>query len=67
MSGGRILSGRPGVSGFLSDPDDVNGLAKAALAATRLDRVAVRASAVSRLGLDAALDAYEAALAAAAG
>ena len=56
-----------GVSGFLSEPGDVQGLAKAAMAATRLDRVAVRASAMHRLSLDAALDAYEAALAAVAG
>jgi hypothetical protein len=39
-------------------------LAEAALAATKLDRPAVRASAVNRLSLDASLDAYEAALAA---
>jgi glycosyltransferase involved in cell wall biosynthesis len=65
--GGLVEIVEPGVSGFLSDPDDVNGLAEAALAATKLDRAAVRASAMSRLGLDAALDAYEAALAAVAG
>jgi glycosyltransferase involved in cell wall biosynthesis len=65
--GGLVEIVEPGVSGFLSDPDDVNGLAEAALAATKLDRVAVRASAMSRLGLDASLDAYEAALAAVAG
>jgi len=65
--GGLVEIVEPGVSGFLSDPDDVNGLAEAALAATTLDRTAVRASAISRLGLDAALDAYEAALAAVAG
>jgi len=65
--GGLVEIVEPGVSGFLSDPDDVSGLAEAALAATKLDRVAVRASAISRLGLDAALDAYEAALAAVAG
>jgi len=57
----------PGVSGFLTEPDDVKGLAEAALAATKLDRVAVRESAMNRLGLDASLDAYEAALAAVAG
>ncbi len=62
--GGLIEIVEPGVSGFLSEPDDVKGLAEAALAATRLDRAAVRASAVNRLGLDASLDAYEAALAA---
>jgi glycosyltransferase involved in cell wall biosynthesis len=65
--GGLVETVEPGVSGFLSDPDDVNGLAEAALAATKLDRVAVRASAMRRLGLDATLDAYEAALAAVAG
>jgi hypothetical protein len=57
----------PGVSGFLSEPGEVKGLAEAALAATTLDRAAVRASAVNRLGLDASLDAYEAALAVVAG
>jgi len=57
----------PGVSGFLSEPGDVEALAEAAQAATKLDRVAVRASAVNRLGLDASLDAYEAALAAVSG
>jgi hypothetical protein len=51
----------------LSEPGEVKGLAEAALAATKLDRAAVRASAVNRLGLDASLDAYEAALAAVAG
>jgi glycosyltransferase involved in cell wall biosynthesis len=56
-----------GVSGFLSEPGDVKGLAEAALAATKLDRAAVRASAMKRLGLDAPLDAYEAALAGVAG
>jgi glycosyltransferase involved in cell wall biosynthesis len=56
-----------GVSGFLSEPGDVKALAEAALAASKLDRVVVRASAISRLGLDASLDAYEAALAAVAG
>jgi len=65
--GGLVEIVESGVSGFLSDPDDVNGLAEAALAATKLDRVAVRVSAMSRLGLDASLDAYEAALAAVAG
>jgi glycosyltransferase involved in cell wall biosynthesis len=65
--GGLVEIVEPGVSGFLSEPDDVKGLADAALAAVKLDRVAVRASAVNRLGLDASLDAYEAALAAVAG
>jgi glycosyltransferase involved in cell wall biosynthesis len=62
--GGLMDIVEPGVSGFLSEPDDVKGLTEAALAATRLDRVAVRASAINRLGLDESLDAYEAALAA---
>jgi len=65
--GGLVEIVEPGVSGFLSEPGDVRGLAEAAMAATRLDRVAVRESAVNRLGLDSSLDAYEAALAAAAG
>ncbi len=60
--GGLMENVEPGVSGFLSEPGDVTGLAEAALAATRLDRVAVRTSAVNRLGLDASLDAYEGAL-----
>jgi glycosyltransferase involved in cell wall biosynthesis len=65
--GGLVEIVEPGVSGFLSEPGEVKGLAEAALAATKLDRAAVRASAVNRLGLDASLDAYEAALAAVAG
>jgi glycosyltransferase involved in cell wall biosynthesis len=65
--GGLVEIVEPGVSGFLSEPGEVKGLAEAALAATTLDRAAVRASAVNRLGLDASLDAYEAALAVVAG
>jgi UDP-glucose:tetrahydrobiopterin glucosyltransferase len=65
--GGLLEIVEQGVSGFLSAPNEVRGLAEAATAATRLDRAAVRASAVNRLGLDASLDAYEAALAAVAG
>jgi len=65
--GGLVEIVEPGVSGFLSEPGDVNALAGAAKAATKLDRSAVRASAVNRLGLDASLDAYEAALGAVAG
>jgi glycosyltransferase involved in cell wall biosynthesis len=65
--GGLLEIVEPGVSGFLSEPGDVKALAEAALAATKLDRPAVRASAVDRLGLDASLDAYEAALTAVAG
>ena len=60
--GGLVEIVEPGVSGFLSEPGEVKGLAEAALAATRLDRAAVRTSAVNRLGLDASLDTYEAAL-----
>jgi len=52
------------VSGYLSEPDDVKGLAEAALAASKLDRATVRASAIKRLRLDASIDAYEAVLAA---
>lgn len=62
--GGLVEIVEQGVSGFLCEPGDVQGLAKAAVAATRLDRAAVRASAMERLGIDATLDAYEAALAA---
>ena len=62
--GGLMEIVEDGVSGFLSEPGDVKGLSEAAMAAASLDRVAVRKSAVNRLGLDAALDAYEAALAA---
>jgi hypothetical protein len=51
----------------LSKPGDVKGLAEAAMAAIKLDRAAVRASAINRLSLDASLDAYELALAAVAG
>jgi len=65
--GGLVEIVEAGVSGFLSEPGDVKALAEAARAATKLDRVAVRASAMRRLGLDASLDAYEAALAAVAG
>jgi glycosyltransferase involved in cell wall biosynthesis len=62
--GGLVETVEQGVSGFLSEPGDVKGLAEAALAATKLDRAAVRASAMNRLALDATLDAYEAALSA---
>ncbi len=65
--GGLVEIVEPGVSGFLSEPGDVKGLTEAAKAAIKLDRGAVRASAISRLGLDAATDAYEAGLAAVAG
>jgi glycosyltransferase involved in cell wall biosynthesis len=65
--GGLVEIVEQGVSGFLCEPGDVKGLAEAALAAVKLDRTAVRASAMERLGLDASLDAYEAALAGVAG
>jgi glycosyltransferase involved in cell wall biosynthesis len=55
-----------GVSGCLAKPDDVDSLAGAIRACLSLDRSAVRSSALRRLGLDAALDRYEAALARAA-
>lgn len=51
-----------GVSGFLAEPDDVGALSIAIRRCLALDRTAVRASARRRLGLDAALDGYEAAL-----
>ena len=65
--GGLVEIVEPGVSGFLSEPGDVKGLTQAAKAAIKLDRGAVRASAINRLGLDASIDTYEAALAAVAG
>jgi glycosyltransferase involved in cell wall biosynthesis len=51
-----------GVSGCLAEPDDVASLARAIGRCLDLDRGAVRASAVRRLGLDAAVDGYEIAL-----
>ncbi len=65
--GGLLEIVDPGVSGYLSEPDDVMGLAEAALAASKLDRAAVRASAIERLGLDSSIDAYEVVLGAVAG
>jgi glycosyltransferase involved in cell wall biosynthesis len=56
-----------GVSGYLAAPDSVEELAEAALKALSLDRRAVRASALRRLGVAPMLDAYEAALKAIAG
>jgi glycosyltransferase involved in cell wall biosynthesis len=56
-----------GVSGCLAEPDDVKSLARAVERCLELDRSSVRASAVRRLGLDASLDGYEAALERAAG
>jgi len=52
-----------GVSGFTARPDDVDDLARAITRCLSLDRRAVRASARRRLGLEAALDGYESALA----
>jgi glycosyltransferase involved in cell wall biosynthesis len=52
-----------GVSGFLAQPDDVSALSAAIRRCLSLDRSVVRASARRRLGLEAALDGYEAALA----
>ena len=51
-----------GVSGFLAEPDDVTALTDAIRRCMTLDRRAVRASGLARLGLDAALDRYELAL-----
>ena len=51
-----------GVSGFLAEPDDIDGLAAAIRRCVDLDRSSVHASAIRRLGLDAAVDRYEAAL-----
>jgi glycosyltransferase involved in cell wall biosynthesis len=52
-----------GVSGVLADPDDIEGLASAMKECLDLDRKLVRSSARRRLGLEAALDRYEVALA----
>lgn len=52
-----------GVSGVLAEPGDVPGLRQAIERCLTLDRNAVRASARRRLGIEAALDGYEAALA----
>ena len=51
-----------GVSGFFAEPDDIDGLSNAIRRCLTLDRKAVRSSALARLGLDDALDRYEAAL-----
>jgi glycosyltransferase involved in cell wall biosynthesis len=51
-----------GVSGVLAPPEDVGALATAIERCLELDRQGVRASARRRLGLDAAIDRYEAAL-----
>jgi glycosyltransferase involved in cell wall biosynthesis len=52
-----------GVGGVLATPDDVGALAAAITACRDLDRGRVRASARRRLGLEAAVDRYEVALA----
>ena len=52
-----------GVSGYLAAPDDIEDLGRAISSCLTLDRAAVRASARRRLGMEAALDRYEAALA----
>jgi glycosyltransferase involved in cell wall biosynthesis len=51
-----------GVSGCLAEPDDIDSLTSAIRRCLDLDRSAVRASAIRRLGLDGALDRYEGAL-----
>jgi UDP-glucose:tetrahydrobiopterin glucosyltransferase len=51
-----------GVSGRLAEPDDTRSLARAIDDCLGLDRSAVRASALRRLGLSSALDRYESAL-----
>ena len=51
-----------GVSGCLAEPDDVASLARAINRCLELDRQGVRASAIKRLGLQAAIDRYETAL-----
>ncbi len=51
-----------GVSGYLVEPDSVHELALGIGRAVALDRVAVRESALRRLGLQPMLDRYEAAL-----
>ena len=51
-----------GLSGFLAPPDDVQALTDAVRRCLALDRSAVRASALRRLTLDAAVERYERAL-----
>ena len=51
-----------GVSGVLAEPDNVNALARAIADCLELDRKRVRQSALRRVGMDKALDRYEAAL-----
>lgn len=56
-----------GVGGVLSEPDDIGALADSIRECLTLDRQAVRVGARLRLGLEHALDRYEAALSEAAG
>ena len=56
-----------GTSGLLVDPDDERQLVEAVMAAGRLDRRAVRSSAMRRLGIGSMLDGYEAAMMSVAG
>ncbi len=65
--GGLLETVEQGVSGFLGEAGNVKALTEAARAAITLDRAGVRESAMRRLGLDASIDEYEAALAAVAG
>lgn len=51
-----------GVSGRLAEPENIAALARAIGECVELDRKAVRASAMRRLGIDAVLDRYEDAL-----
>lgn len=51
-----------GVGGLLAEPDDIDGLSQAIRGCLRLKRSAVHESALRRLGLEPALDRYEAAL-----
>ena len=51
-----------GVSGLLVEPDNIEALASAIRRCLALDRRAVRSSALRRLGIEQALDAYELAL-----
>jgi glycosyltransferase involved in cell wall biosynthesis len=60
--GGLVEVVDEGVGGFLAGPDDAVALADAIRRCLELDRAAVRASALRRFAMDAALDRYEAAL-----
>lgn len=50
-----------GVTGYLAEPDDVDGLAGAIANCLELDRRQVRSSAEARLGMETMLDGYESA------